>query len=60
MVMSNVQRKCETYWPEKVGGTFNAGHGIHVQYKELVPFADFEIKKFSVTNVSQHLVISTS
>ena len=46
------QRKCEVYWPEKVGGTFNAGAGIHVYYKELIPFADYEIKIFSVTHVS--------
>ncbi|CAI8043302.1 Receptor-type tyrosine-protein phosphatase F [Geodia barretti] len=44
------KRKCELYWPEKVGDTFKAGCGIHVQYKEVVPFADFEIKKFIVTN----------
>ena len=54
-VLFDVQRKCELYWPEKVGDTFKAGCGIHVQYKEVVPFADFEIKKFIVTNVSPQL-----
>ena len=52
-----VQRKCEVYWPEKVGDTFNAGAGINVLYKELIPFADYEIKVFSVTHVSyQHII----
>ena len=47
-----MQRKCELYWPEKVGETFKPGSGLHVEYKEVIPFADFEIKKFVVTNVS--------
>lgn len=46
-----LQRKCEVYWPEKVGGTFNAGGGIMVQYKEQKPFADYEIKIFTVHHV---------
>ena len=43
---------CELYWPEKVGETFKPGSGIHVEYKEVITLADFEIKKFIVTNVS--------
>ena len=39
------------YWPEKVGGTFNAGGGIMVHFKEQKPLADHEIKIFTVHHV---------
>ena len=39
------------YWPEKVGGTFNAGGGIMVHFKDQKPFADHEIKIFTVHHV---------
>ena len=49
-----MQRKCEIYWADTVGETFKAGAGIAVKYKQLMPFADYEIRIFHVTHVGGH------
>ena len=46
------QRKCEQYWPDNVNDTFTpSGSSITVLMTELQAFADYEIRKFLVTDV---------
>ena len=46
------QRKCEMYWPENVNETLQPGANISVTLISQMPFADYEIKKFTVQDVS--------
>jgi hypothetical protein len=47
------QRKCEQYWPENVHDTYSPPETtLLVSFEEVQPFADYEIKKLVVTNVS--------
>ena len=45
------QRKCEQYWPDNVNDTYDAGN-LSVTLTDLVPYADYEIKRFSIKDVS--------
>ena len=45
------QRKCEQYWSDNVNDTFDAG-SLVVTLTDLVPYADYEIKRFSIKDVS--------
>ena len=46
-----IQKKCECYWPENINGTFEPGLGITVVLISLTPFAEYVIRKMSVTKV---------
>ena len=47
------QRKCEQYWPDNVHDTYQPLETtLLVSFEEILPFADYEIKKLVVTNVS--------
>ena len=52
-LISSLQRKCEQYWSDNVNDTFDAG-SLVVTLTDLVPYADYEIKRFSITDVSVH------
>ena len=45
------QRKCEQYWPEKVGETISPDGGVSVLLKSVLPFAEYEIRELVLTNV---------
>ena len=54
---THTQTKCEMYWPDKVGDTYNPPmSSLSIIYKELLPFADYEIRKFFITDVSMYCV----
>ena len=49
----SVQRKCETYWPDNVHDTYTPPDtNLMVTFSEVQPFADYEIKKLVLTDVS--------
>ena len=51
-----LQRKCEQYWPDVVGQSqIQPSMTIEVTLKELMPFADYEIRRFEVQDVSGFL-----
>ena len=56
-LISSLQRKCEQYWSDNVNDTFDAG-SLAVTLTDLVPYADYEIKRFSITDVSALLFCS--
>ena len=45
------QRKCEQYWPERVGETISPDGGVSVLLKSVLPFAEYEIRELVLTNV---------
>lgn len=48
-----MQKKCEQYWPDAVGQTVvQPNTTLEVTLKELMPFADYEIRKLEVLDVS--------
>ena len=48
-----LQRKCEQYWPPSVHDVYNPPETTLVlTFEEIQPFADYEIKKLVLTNVS--------
>lgn len=51
-----MQKKCEQYWPDIVGQTVEPPDTtLEVTLTELMPFADYEIRKFEVKDVSHDL-----
>ena len=45
--------KCEQYWPERVGEAITVDGGrLIVHLNEVVPFADYELRKLTVYCVS--------
>ena len=52
-LISSLQRKCEQYWSDNVNDTFDAG-SLVVTLTDLVPYADYEIKRFTIKDVSVH------
>ena len=46
-----VQRKCEQYWPEKVGQTLDPHNGLVVTLVSHIPFSDFIIRNFKLYKV---------
>ena len=46
------KRKCEQYWSDNVNDTFDAG-SLVVTLTDLVPYADYEIKRFSIKDTSK-------
>jgi len=48
-----LQRKCEQYWPEGVGQSMTPPDTtLQVTFTELMPYAEYEIRKFKVRDVS--------
>ena len=49
-----MQKKCEQYWPDTIGrATTQPNTTLQVTLKELLPFADYEIRRFEVHDVSE-------
>ena len=47
------QKKCEQYWPDKVGETLDVQNGLVVLLNSFVPFADYIIRDLKVTKVGK-------
>ena len=51
-----LQVKCEQYWPRKVGETLTLdGGNLTVQLREIIPYADYELRKIIISDVSIHV-----
>ena len=46
------QIKCVWYWPEKLHDSVTLEDKFHVTYSSNMPFAEYEIRKFKLQNVS--------
>ena len=44
----NFQKKCEQYWPDKIGKIFTTETGLQVSLDSVIPFADYNIQSISV------------
>ena len=47
-----LQIKCVQYWPEKLHDSITLDEKFHVKYSSNMPFAEYEIRKFKLKNVS--------
>ena len=47
-----LQKKCEEYWPVNVGESVEPGHGLNVALTSMLPFAEYSVRKMTVTQVS--------
>ena len=50
--VSLLQTKCAQYWSDAVAEPFDVGNGLFVTLLEVRPFADYEVKTFSLGEVS--------
>ena len=48
----HTQKKCEQYWPDKVGETLDPHNGLMVTMISHVPFSDFIIRNLKLAKVS--------
>ena len=48
-----MQKKCEIYWPENIGEIFVpcSGSNFKVKLDSLLPFAEYVIRKITVSKV---------
>lgn len=55
-----MQKKCEVYWPESADEAFipTPGSPLTVEYKSMLPYAEFVIRKMVVTHVSVCVYLS--
>ena len=44
----NFKKKCEQYWPDKIGKIFTTETGLQVSLDSVIPFADYNIQSISV------------
>ena len=51
------QKKCEQYWPDKVGKTLTTESGLEVSLDSIIPFADYNIQSMSVKQEVRKIVI---
>ena len=52
-LISIFQIKCVQYWPEKLRDSVTFDDKFHVTYSSNMPFAEYEIRKFKLQNVSK-------
>ena len=45
-------QKCEEYWPVSVGESIQPGHGLTITLTSTLPFAEYSVKKMTLTCVS--------
>ena len=51
-LISIFQIKCVQYWPGKLHDSVTLDDKFHVTYSSNMPFAEYEIRKFKLQNVS--------
>ena len=47
-----LQKKCEQYWPENIDETLTPGLNLSVTLTSILPYAEYEVRKFTVKDVS--------
>ena len=55
-LLSILQKKCEEYWPLNVDESIHPGHGINVALTSILPFAEYSVRKLTVTCVSNEII----
>ena len=48
-----MQTKCVQYWPKELHDSITPGDKFSVTYTSTLPFAEYEIRKFKLKNVSR-------
>ena len=51
-IMLDLQKKCEEYWPVNVGESVQPGHGLTTTLTSILPFAEYSLRKMTLTCVS--------
>jgi hypothetical protein len=51
--LSEIQKKCEEYWPVSVGESVQPGHGLTITLTSTLPFAEYSLRKMTLTCVSK-------
>ena len=52
-----MQCKCEQYWGENIGDDFETPDSkLRITTTSVLPFADFEIRNFTVKSVSSYVL----
>ena len=54
--VSLLQTKCAQYWSDAVAEPFDVGKGLVVTLQEVCPFADYEVKTFTLGEVSHYKI----
>ena len=55
-----LQEKCEQYWPGRVGETISVDDDkLIVLLNEIVPFADYELRKITIYYVRYNTTLSS-
>ena len=54
---SVIQKKCEQYWPDSVGGSLSVSNGLTIVLESSLTFADYNIQTMKLTqNEVQYIV----
>ena len=53
-----MQTKCVQYWPKELHDSITPGDKFSVTYTSTLPFAEYEIRKFKLKNVSREHQLS--
>ena len=46
---SVIQKKCEQYWPDSVGGSLSVSNGLTIVLESSLTFADYNIQTMKLT-----------
>ena len=52
------QKKCEEYWPVNVGESVEPGQGLTIKLTSVLPFAEYSLRKMTLTCVRFHSLCS--
>ena len=44
-----IQKKCEQYWPDSVGGSLSVSNGLTIVLESSLTFADYNIQTMKLT-----------
>ena len=51
-----LQKKCFQYWPKTLHENITPGHILKVTLSQSTLYAEYEVRKFKVKNVSSHYI----
>ena len=51
LILLKPQKKCECYWPRSINNAFEPGQGIKVVLSSMTPFAEYTVRKMTITKV---------
>ena len=49
-----IQKKCEQYWPDSVGGSLSVSNGLTIVLESSLKFADYNIQTMKLTRNKVH------